>query len=117
MNVNELIKIGFFIENGDIPEAYKEFKLMIMGDCWRLNITLNTYFLTYPLPKIRAVFDIIYRSCDAPKAFGICKMCLDYLLSEYDNEIEYKKERKKIASIYKYIERYEAYYHLFTEGS
>lgn len=117
MNVNELIKIGFFIDNGDIPEAYKYFKLYIKGGPWQLSIFLNEYFIEYPLPKIRAVFDIIYRSCDAPKAFGICKMCLDYLLSVYDNEIEYKKERKKIASIFKYIEKYEAYYHLFTEGS
>ena len=112
----EPIKIGFFIEDADIPEAYKKYKLYIKGGAWQLNLLLNEYFIEYPIPKINRVFDIIYRSQDAPKAFGICKMCLDYLLSVYDNEIEYKKERKKIASIFKYIEKYEAYYHLYTEG-
>lgn len=111
------IKIGFFIEGTEFEEEYKRFKLYIKGGAWQLNLLLNEYFIEYALPKIRAVFEIIYRSPDAPKAFGICKMCLDYLLTVYDNEIEYKKERKKIASIFKYIEKYVAYYHLFTEGS
>ena len=113
----EPIKVGFFIENAEFEGGYKNFKLYIKGRVWQLNLLLNDYFIEYPIPKINRVFDIIYRSQDAPKAFGICKMCLDYLLSVYDNEIEYKKERKKIASIFKYIEKYEAYYHLFTEGS
>ena len=115
--MNEDIKIGFFIEGTEFKGEYKTFKLYIKGGAWQLNLSLNNYFIENPLPKIRAVFDIIYRSQDAPKAFGICKMCLDYLLSVYDNEIEYKKERFKIAKIFKYIEKYEAYYHLFTEGS
>ena len=113
----ETIKIGFFIEDAEIVGAYKKFKLYIKGGAWQLNLLLNEYFIEYALPKISRVFDIIYRSQDAPKGFGICKMCLDYLLSVYDNEIEYKKERAKIAKIFKYIEKYEAYYHLFTEGS
>ena len=115
--MSEDIKIGFFIEDADILEAYKKYKLYIKGRAWHLNLLLNEYFIEYALPKISRVFDIIYRSQDAPKAFDICKMCLDYLLSVYDNEIEYKKERAKIAKIFKYIEKYEAYYHLFTEGS
>ena len=113
----ELIKIGFFIEGTEFEGDYKTFKLYIKGGAWQLNLSLNKYFIEYALPKIRAVFEIIYRSPDAPKAFSICKMCLDYLLSVYDNENEYKKERKRIASVFKYIEKYEAYYHLFTEGS
>ena len=112
----ENIKIGFFIENSQVAEDYKTFKLYIKGEAWQLNLLLDEYFIEYPIPKINRVFDIIYRSQDAPKAFGICKMCLDYLLTVYDNEIEYKKERAKIAKIFKYIEKYEAYYHLYTEG-
>ena len=117
MNVNEVIKIGFFIEGTEFEGNYKTFKLYIKGGAWQLNLSLNKYFINYPLPKIRAIFEIIYRSQDAEKAFSICKMCLDYLLSEYDNDIEYKKERMKITSIYKYIDKYTTYYHLFTEGS
>ena len=113
----EPIKIGFFIENSQVAEDYKTFKLYIKGEAWQLNLLLDEYFIEYPISKINRVFDIIYRSQDAPKGFGICKMCLDYLLSVYDNEIEYKKERAKIAKIFKYIEKYEAYYHLYTEGS
>lgn len=115
--MNEEIKIGFLIENAEIPEAYKTYHLYIHGLAWKYSLNLNIYFTEYPLPVIRKLFEIMYKSDNAPKGFGICKMCLDYLLSVYDNEIEYKKERKKIASIFKYIEKYEAYYHLFTEGS
>lgn len=115
--MTEEIKIGFLIDNDDIPESYKTFNLYIKGYAWKYSLNLNLYFIEYPLPTIKKLFEIVYKSEHAPKGFGICKMCLDYLLSVYDNEIEYKKERAKIAKIFKYIEKYEAYYHLFTEGS
>ena len=114
--MNEDIKIGFLIENDDIPEGYKTFNLYIKGNAWKYSLNLNLYFIEYPLPTIKKLFEIIYKSEQAPKGFGICKMALDYLLSVCDNEIEYKKERAKIAKIFKYIEKYEAYYRLYTEG-
>ena len=112
----EPIKVGFFIENAEFEGGYKNFKLYIKGKVWQLNLLLNDYFIEYPIPKINRVFDLIYRSQDAPKAFGICKMALDYLLSVYDNETkEYKQEVKKIKACYKLIDTYLALYHLYTE--
>lgn len=122
--MTEDIKITFFIENdygNDIrqdPALFdKKFTLKIYTSTWKLSLNLNS-FLLYPAPKIRRVFELMYRSVDAPKGFGICKLALDYLKSVYDNETnEYKKELKKIKSDYKLIDTYLAYYYLFTEGS
>ena len=110
------LKITFNIENvfSDEPRI---FNLCIIGDSWTLLVTLNDYLLTYPAPKINAVLDMIYRSQDAPKAFGIIKMCLDYLTTLYNNDDkDSKKALKKLKSDYRAVEKYEAYYHLFTEG-
>ena len=122
--MDEDIKITFFIENDPYFNQYNElvkgeklFTLTLYAPSWKLKLNLNS-FLLYPAPKIRKVFELMYRSVDAPKGFGICKLALDYLKSVYDNETnEYKKELKKIKSDYKLIDTYLAYYHLFTEGS
>ena len=122
--MTEDIKITFFIDNdygNDIrqdPVIFdKKFNLKLYTSSWKLSLNLNQFFF-YPATSIRKVFELMYRSVDAPKGFGICKMCLDYLKNIYDNETnEYKKELKKIKSVYKLIDTYLAYYHLFTEGS
>ena len=115
--MTEDIKITFYIDNPIVEGDDRIFNLKLYTPSWALSLKLNS-FLFYPASKINAVLDMIYRSQDAPKAFGILKMCLDYLLSVYDNETnEYKKELKKIKSCYRAIEKYEAYYHLYTEGS
>ena len=118
--MNEDIKITFFIDNLSGTDPTKEerlFNLKLYTASWALSLKLNHFFF-YPAPSIRKVFELMYRSEDAPKGFGICKMCLDYLKNIYDNETnEYKKELKKIKSVYKLIDTYLAYYHLFTEGS
>lgn len=116
--MTEDIKITFFIDNDMINSpGDTAFSLKVYTKSWRLSLNLNC-FLFYPAPSIRKVFELMYRSEDAPKGFGICKMRLDYLKNIYDNETnEYKKELKKIKSVYKLIDTYLAYYHLFTEGS
>lgn len=118
--MTEGVRITFFIDNYAGEDPTKEerfFNLKLYTLSWKLELHLNT-FLLYPAPKIRKVFELMYRSVDAPKGFGICKLALDYLKSVYDNETnEYKKELKKIKSVYKLIDTYLAYYHLFTEGS
>ena len=121
--MTEDIKITFFIDNdiNDIMQGLdivdKKFNLKLYTSTWKLTLNLNS-FLLYPATSIKKVFELMYRSEDAPKGFGICKMCLDYLKNIYDNETnEYKKELKKIKSDYKLIDTYLAYYHLFTEGS
>ena len=118
--MNEDIKITFFIDNLSGTDPTKEerlFNLKLYTASWALSLKLNHFFF-YPAPSIRKVFELMYRSEDAPKGFGICKLCLDYLKNIYDNETnEYKKELKKIKSVYKLIDTYLAYYHLFTEGS
>lgn len=109
MTVNEPIKIHFSIENiATEPTYYLEMKT----SAWLFSLKLNT-FLLYPAPKIKAAFDIMYRSQDAPKGFGICKLCLDYIKTLYDNK---SKENKQIKRVYKYIDNYLALYHLYTEG-
>ena len=117
--MTEDIKITFFIDNlygPDPTEEVRMFNLKLYTTSWALSLHLNQFFF-YPATSIRKVFELMYRSEDAPKGFGICKMCLDYLKNIYDNEInEYKKELKKIKSVYKLIDTYLAYYHLYTEG-
>lgn len=115
--MNEDIRIGFFIEEAVTDNDNTNFKLWLYTSSWKLSLNLNL-FLFYPAPKIRKVFELMYRSVDAPKGFGICKLALDYLKSVYDNETnEYNKELKKIKADFKLIDTYLAYYHLFTEGS
>lgn len=122
--MTEDIKVSFYIDNdygNDIrqdPAIFdRKFYLKLYTSTWKLSLNLNS-FLFYPAPKIRRVFELMYRSADAPKGFGICKLTLDYLKSVYDNETnEYKVELKKIKSVYKLIDTYIAYYHLYTEGS
>ena len=115
--MTEDIRVGFFIEQPVTETDDTNFKLWLYASSWKLSLNLNS-FLLYPAPKIRRVFELMYRSVDAPKGFGICKLALDYLKSVYDNDTnEYKKELKKIKSVYKLIDTYLAYYHLYTEGS
>lgn len=110
------IKIGFFIENADIEGEVKTFTLYLHSEAWKLSVNLNSFFL-YPAQKVKKFVSLIGSSEQAPKGFGICKMCLDYLKNMYDNEtIDTRKELKAIARAYKYIEYEEDLYHLFKGG-
>ena len=114
--MTEDIKITFYIDKPIVEGDDRIFNLKLYTPSWALCLKLNS-FLFYPAPSIRKVFELMYRSEDAPKGFGICKMCLDYLKNIYDNETIDRKELKKIKSDYKLIDTYLAYYHLYTEGS
>ncbi len=110
------IKIGFFIENADIEDEVKTFTLYLHAEAWKLSVNLNSFFL-YPGPKVKKFLRLIGSSEQAPKGFGICKMCLDYLKNMYDNEtIDTRKELKAIARAYKYIDLEEYVYHMIKGG-
>ena len=112
----EDIKISFNIENVFSAEPLI-FNLSIIGDSWTLVCRLNE-FLLFPASKLKEVLRLIARSQDAPKGFSICKMCLDYLLSLYDNEEgKNKAELKKIKACYRYIDNASYLYKFYTEGS